>query len=154
MTALAVYSETLSYSTAERETGIPRQTITNWVNSEDGNDLLCEIRLAIRSEAAHLYAAVAIKAARITLQRLEEGDPVIGRDGNIIYRGVSARDAATISSIAADKHALICGTSDTLTPTNQRLLGIIDKLTAMHSPGPIQDDSTDGQGGVGETSGE
>jgi hypothetical protein len=130
MLALAVYAETLSGTAAEAETGVPANTVWSWARSEEGNALIQDVRSAIRSHMGHQLAAMAIAAGKQLMDRIQNGDEIILSDGTPVRR----KDLSHAMSITIDKHALICGTQDTLTPVNKQLLGIIDKLTAMHAP--------------------
>jgi len=128
MMALSVYAETLNATEASRATGIPRTTIRQWIEAEDSDLILDELRHAIRATCGHKYAQIALKAANELIERLDNGDEVLLANGEYARRKVSARDLITITSMAADRHALVTGTSALHGKANQALNLIVDKL--------------------------
>ena len=177
MQALAVYGETLSSDTAAFETSIPPSTIRTWVRSEEGIADIAAIRSAVRTQCAHVFAKITYAAATQLLDRIENGDEVIedghrtvvDEDGKetlvrckvYMRRKMPGKDLAHCMSIAADKHALVSGTSGELTPANAQLLSIVDKLLQMGAergviatPSAKQpDQNTTGSGQVPENTG-
>jgi hypothetical protein len=108
--ALAVYAETGSVDTAAKETGLPPTTIRNWVERDPEIDAkLDALRFAVRTRVAHTYAEIARRAAEELLDRVNNGDYHIDREGNITRKPIPGRELAFISSVAADKHALLTG---------------------------------------------
>ena len=158
--ALAVYGETLSPDTASLETDIPASTIWTWANSEKGIAEIQSIRAAVRSQCAHKFAAITLAAADALLDRIKYGDEIYV-DGQPVRRLVPAKDLAHCMSIAADKHALVSGTSGELTPANAQLLSIVDKLLQMGAERGViatpstkqSDQNTTGSGQVPENTG-
>jgi hypothetical protein len=127
--ALSVYAETGSTQTAAHETGIPRTTIDNWVRRDpDIDSKLDALRQALRTEIAHRYAQVAIKATTELLDRLENGDELIDKEGNSYRRKVPAHDLAFIASVATDKHARLTGTMGKVNAEDQTLTRLAEKL--------------------------
>lgn len=112
MHALSVYAQTLSASQAAQATGIPRTTIIAWIdNDEDSHSYIDTLRQAMRSQLAHTYVEIARKSAEQILDRLENGDEQVGKDGELIRVKVKARDLAAVNASAVDRHALLTGMS-------------------------------------------
>lgn len=110
MLALSVYAETGNISEAAKTTGVPKTTIHGWLNRDDSGDALVEmLRTALRFKVAHRCAEACVLAITNTIDRLRDGDEVMGKDGQIRNIRVRARDSAAIASIMADKHALLTG---------------------------------------------
>lgn len=110
MMALSVYAETLSATTASQRTGIPHQTIHEWLKEEESDAFVGSLRQAVRSAIAHELVEVSVLAVAGMKDRLINGDPYydIKRD-NVIYLKVKAKDCASIASIAIDKFTLLTG---------------------------------------------
>ena len=109
--ALSVYAQTLSIRSASESTGIPESTINGWINSEDSDSYIETLRSAMRSHMAHTYVEIARKSAEQILDRLENGDEQVGKDGELIRVKVKARDLAAVNASAVDRHALLTGMS-------------------------------------------
>lgn len=135
--ALAIYAETGSIETAARDTNLPRSTIDNWIRRDPEIDAkLDSLRRAVRERTAHRYAEIAYRAAEELLDRVNNGDYHIDREGNITRRPIPGRELAFISSIAADKHALLTanvvkqnGEDSSLTKLAEGLIQAIDRRT-------------------------
>ena len=109
--ALSVYAETLSQSTASEITGIPRTTINAWLEDDESNAFIDNLRQSLRAEVAYKYVNMAILACDNTIDRLVNGDEVVTAKGETVRVKVKARDCAVIAQIATDKHALLTGMS-------------------------------------------
>lgn len=108
--AIAVYAETGSTRAASAKTGIPHSTIAHWVNSEEGEALIQQLRTAIRSNVAWKYVEGVTKAMDRVLERLDKGDPFhYGDEGDIGYMPIKAWDAMRIAATAQDKLASLMG---------------------------------------------
>ena len=112
MLALSVYAETLNTAEAERIAGVPQSTVHSWVATEEGQAQVDSLRAAIRYQMAYKCVEVSQSALDVIKDRLADGDWKIGKDGELIRVPVTAKDAATIASMAIDKHALLTGTID------------------------------------------
>lgn len=111
MHALSVYAETLSHSATSQITGVPRSTIIAWLEDDESISYLDTLRQAMRSHMAHTYVEIARKSAEQILDRLENGDEQVGKDGELIRVKVKARDLAAVNASAVDRHALLTGMS-------------------------------------------
>jgi hypothetical protein len=147
--ALGVYAETGSFTTASRETGIPRKTIEVWANSDDGANFLSEVSQAIRVNYAHCITGMVGKALRVLDESLARGDPHVDKYGRVTYVPLKAKDAAVVASILIDKHALITGglvaskASSTLYALADKLSGLMaqaNKLDMPDAPAPTDAD--------------
>lgn len=111
--ALAVYAETGSVNTAARAANLPETTVRNWIDRDPEIDAKLEaLRVAIRHHAAHLYAEIAVRAAEELLDRVNNGDVIkVDDQGVMTRRPIPGRELAFITSMAADKHALLTATA-------------------------------------------
>lgn len=108
--ALAVYAETGSVQTAAEHSKIPRNTVRYWIDNEPEIDAkLDALRLAVRTRVAHTYAEIARRSAEELLDRVNHGDHHVDKEGKVTRKPIPGRELAFISSVAADKHALLTG---------------------------------------------
>jgi len=89
---------------------IPESTIRWWKMSASWwDDLIAQTRRERDDQIEAQFTKILTKAAGNMEERLEKGDEVLDKEGNVNYRAVSARDLATIAAIMYDKQALIRG---------------------------------------------
>lgn len=123
--ALAVYAETGNEQEVERQTGIPRSTIRNWVNQEDAPDLIAELRNTVRYNEGWRLARMVSKVLGKLDESLDRGDPIIGKNGLVIgYKPPNLKDITITASILIDKWMLISG----VLGSDAVLMGRMDKL--------------------------
>lgn len=87
-------------------TGIPINTVNKWAREEWYQDVIDLIKARLDYELDSTMTAVIHKGASEALDRLENGDVVLDRDGNQVRKPVSGKDAIMIAAIAYDKRAL------------------------------------------------
>lgn len=109
MQACATYLATGDSRQASRLTGIPDRTIRSWFDQDWWIKDTERLRAQFEKQLDAKLTAIIGKAMDVTLDRLENGDELIGKDGAPIRRKVSGRDAAVIGGVAFDKRALIRG---------------------------------------------
>lgn len=109
MMAMAIYAETGSMATVSKVLGIPMTTVHTWVTRDDSDALVEALRTSMRYNVAHKAAQGAELAVTLLLDRMNNGDEVMGKDGEIRTVKVRARDLAAIHSILVDKWALLTG---------------------------------------------
>lgn len=127
--ALSIYAETGSTSTAAQTTGLPLSTVHSWVNADPDIDAKLEsFRRAVRERVAHIYADIAHESAQQLLDRVQNGDEVLDKEGNLVRRKVPARELAFITSVATDKHALLTGVMGRQSKAEQALTVLANKL--------------------------
>lgn len=89
---------------------VPDSTIRWWkMQSAWWDDMVAQTRKERDDQIEAQFTKLLQKAAGNMETRLEVGDEVLDKDGNVNYRAVSARDLATIAAIMYDKQALIRG---------------------------------------------
>lgn len=107
--AVATYLATGDSNQAAKLTGIPARTIRSWFDQDWWIESTERLRAQHEKQLDAKLTAIIEKAMDVTLDRLEYGDEVIGKDGAPVRRKVSGRDAAVIGGVAFDKRALIRG---------------------------------------------
>lgn len=127
--ALSIYAETGSVQTASRETGIPRSTIGSWIERDPDIDAKVDaLRRVVREQTAHLQAEIARRSAEELLDRVNNGDYHVDKEGEVTRRPVPARELAFINSIATDKHARLTGTMGKTRAEDQAITTLMDGL--------------------------
>jgi hypothetical protein len=95
---------------AEKLSGIPSHTIRWWKNKSTWWDNA--IRGARRKYQDVLdakYTKTIHTGVDAVLDRLENGDEVVTKDGDVVHRQLSGKEIATIVGIFSDKRALLRG---------------------------------------------
>ena len=109
MMAMAIYAETGSTVTVSKTMGIPLSTFQGWLKQDDSDALIESLRYSMRYNVAWKAAQGAELAVTLLLERMNKGDEVMGKDGEIRTVAVRARDLAAIHSILVDKWTLLTG---------------------------------------------
>ena len=90
-------------------TGIPRKTISDWVNSEWGQELISRIRHENQDEFITQYENIIRKNLTAQEERLDKGDIVgVDKDGKEVRQSIRYRDLVIGGGIAIDKLRLLC----------------------------------------------
>lgn len=87
-------------------TGIPINTVNKWAREDWYYEVINLIKDRMDYELDATMTAVVHKGAAEALDRLENGDVVLDRNGNQVRKPVSGKDAIMIAAIAYDKRAL------------------------------------------------
>ncbi len=101
--AVEVYKSTRNRRSTADITGIPYDTLCYWAEQEWWDEA---IRAAKQLDADMLEEAatsIAQKGFEAVSDRLEHGDVVLTKDGQLVRKPVSARDAALVTGIALSK---------------------------------------------------
>ena len=126
--ALAHYASSGSLTATAEAVGLPKQSIHNWTASEEGSELVGQLRTSLRHAIAADLVTVSRKAIAATLERLDNGDEVITGQGEKVRRQVSAKDAMYIASNANSMHMML--TQDAKAVANANLRGLAADLVA------------------------
>lgn len=124
--AVAVYKSVGSMVKTTEITGIPDQTLRFWMKQEWWNEWMRALKAedtAILEDAA---TGIAKLGGDIVRERLQNGDYVLNKDGELMRKPVSARDAAIITAVAIDKRKLLQEE-----PIREQQLGVTERLLKM-----------------------
>lgn len=86
---------------------IPRQTLSGWTKSEWWQSMLSEIRQEKQEEIDNGIQKALETALEGVQDRIENGDSVIGKEGDLIRKPMSGRDMTTSFGILFDKQRII-----------------------------------------------
>jgi transposase-like protein len=101
--AVAVYKATGAPLKTAEITGIPYRTLWEWMKQEWWSEKMLSLKAEDSAVLEDASTTLAKKAQEIVAERLENGDFVVGKDGNLMRKPVSARDAVVIAAINIDK---------------------------------------------------
>jgi hypothetical protein len=90
-------------------TGIPLETLYFWSKQPWYFDVKQRILEQQDEEISTKFQKIVKKAQEEVMDRLEKGDFMMKKDGNLIRKPVSARDASVIASNAIDKRNVLVG---------------------------------------------
>lgn len=129
--AVAAYSVTGSFGKAAVATGIPEMTIRYWAKQDWFAEELKRADQADTDELKTVYTRIAKKAAASLEDRLEHGDEVLNKEGEVIRKQVAARDLAIITGVAADQRRkqMEAPTVVSVQSSDERLLNLLEKFT-------------------------
>lgn len=114
----------------EELTGIPERTVNLWTHQEWWPALIDQARMAKQDEVDAGLQRMQDKAISASIERLENGDWIMGKDGQLIRKPVSAKDAAVVAAVAFDKQRIIRNlpTSITASGGDSRLNAMAERL--------------------------
>lgn len=128
--AVAAYAALGSYLKAERVTGIPQNTIRFWAKQEWFAEELLRAKQADTDELGSTFTRIAKKAASELEDRLEQGDQVVTKEGRVILRKISAKEAAIVAGVAVDKRKVLMEQPVTVAvqSSNEKLVSLMEEF--------------------------
>ena len=90
-------------SRVEEETGIPVGTLNYWKTLPWWYEQVEKVRQSEDQELDNQFTKIVRKTQEIVLDRLENGDFVLDKEGAMIRKPVGMRDAAIVQGISVDK---------------------------------------------------
>lgn len=112
--AVAAYISTASIAKASELVGMPYDTLRYWSKQ----DWFADIAGKIKKEKEALYLANTDEIIRlgfgVVIERLKNGDTILGKSGKVVNKPVGARDAALITSIFIDKNRVMSNLPTTI----------------------------------------
>ena len=96
-------------SKVAEDTGIPRRTLRDWQKSEWWPELEARVREEIRRTQLGKLTHLQEMVLEVIAERLEMGDEVVSRNGGLIRKKCSGRDAVVMFGILNDKANVLEG---------------------------------------------
>lgn len=124
--AVAVYKSIGNLAKTARITGIPERTLHTWVKADWWSEKVKQLRAEDTAELEQAYTDIAKSAAEVSKERLTNGDFVLTRDGQLVRKPVSLRDASIAGGIALSKRKEL---SDE--PQREQELGTAERLIKL-----------------------
>ncbi len=85
---------------------IPPRTIRDWMTKGWWEEVLGEAKTIKQKELDAVWTGLIHKSTTELRKRLDDGDPVMTKTGEVKFMPVKARDLAVIMAITTDKRAL------------------------------------------------
>lgn len=101
--AVATFYLTGEWKETSRQTGIPEATIRNWSKSEWWNEMLERVISDVSARLRSKGTRIVDLATDAIVDRLTNGDEVVGKKGELLRRKVSLKDALWASLTWFDK---------------------------------------------------
>lgn len=138
--AVAAYAATGSFLKSAKLIGIPDATIRYWSKQDWWEEELRRADQQDTNELKATYTRIAKRAAEALEDRLENGDQVIGKDGEFLKKQIPGKELAVISAIATDKRkiAMEQPNSIALQSTNERLAQLVESFIKFSSAKQIE----------------
>lgn len=117
-------------------TGVPVATIRGWRREGWFVDLLEEIRDENNEKLDSKFTEIVQKTQDLVLDRLENGDFVLTKTGELVRKPVSVRDLALVGAITVDKRQIIRNKPTSIqeqqvTPVVSRLEQLADTFKSL-----------------------
>lgn len=141
---VAAYCSTGSYTKAAAITGIPENTLRLWSKQEWWAEESLRANRADSDELKSTFTRIAKKATAELEDRLDNGDEVLDKEGNIVKKRIGGSQLAIIAAVAADKRRLELDTPNTVAVQNtaeklQSLMVEFLRFTKARTGGSIID---------------
>ena len=106
--AVVLYLTLGNFTAVAKQTGFPVRTITDWRhNAEWWNEIAAGVDQEKTDRIKASIDKIIDSALKNTLDRLENGDEVVGKDGNKIRKKMSGRDTAIVGAVYFDKRQVL-----------------------------------------------
>jgi hypothetical protein len=105
--AVASYLVLGDASKVEEVTGIPAGTIRYWKTQPWWFELVQKVAREQDEKIKSRFTHIINKTQDVILDRIDNGETILTKDGRLIQKPISAKDAAIIASIAVEKRKII-----------------------------------------------
>lgn len=113
--AVLVYFVKQSRSKTAQIVNVPEGTIKHWMQTVWWKQAYESLKKQKNEELDGKITGILTTSIDLLAKRLKKGDEVITKDGQTIYKAVTARDVAMIAAILFDKRAILRGESSSKT---------------------------------------
>jgi hypothetical protein len=105
--AVASYLVLGDASKVEEVTGIPAGTIRYWKTQPWWFDLVQKVAREQDEKIQSRFTNIINKTQEVILDRIENGETIITKDGKLVQKPISAKDAAIIAAISVEKRKIL-----------------------------------------------
>ncbi len=147
--AVAAYLVLGNMARVSDELGIPLGTLNFWKTQPWWFEQVEKIRRDEDVEIDSTFTKIVKRTQEIILERLENGDKVLAKDGSLVSRPVSARDAALVAAISLDKRKALrevpqseqnkIGMQERLNKLEMQFTKLVTEKTIEGESTPVQD---------------
>ena len=126
--ALLAYAETNNVEAAAVASRTSPARVREWISEPQAKAELQAARDALKAGLIWKYQEVQISSVNKLLERIENGDPYVLKNGEVIAVPLKARDLASIAAIAGERHAILTGAIDQGGHDAESLMGLANKV--------------------------
>lgn len=140
MRAITVYKSLSNQTKTSDVTGIPLRTLIYWMQTDWWKEKMQVLKAEDSAELEEAATSIAKQSQEIVKERLANGDFILNRDGDIVRKPVSARDASIIGAIAIDKRKILQEepVREQQLGTSERLLKLVEQFARLTSATEIK----------------
>lgn len=124
--AVAVYKSTGNLTKTATLTGISLSTLKHWQKQNWWGEKVRQVRAEDTAELEQAFTEVAKKSQEVALERLKNGDFVLDKEGKMVRKPVSLRDATIAGGIAVQKRRELSEE-----PQREQELGTTERLIRL-----------------------
>jgi hypothetical protein len=139
---VSAYVSTGSFTKAAAITGLPETTLRFWSKQDWWDEECRRANQADADEIKSTATRIAKKAFGEVEERLQFGDTVLDKEGNLVRKPVSARDAAIIAAVAVDKRKVLLDQPNNVSVQNstEKLAQLMEQFMKFASAKEIKVD--------------
>lgn len=130
--AVVIYAATGNLIQAASIAKVPVNTLKSWRTTQWFQDLLKEVREENNEKIDAKFTEIVEKSLEQLVDRVENGDYHVLRDGTLARKPVSAKDLSLVSAINIDKRQLLRGEatsrSESVKVEDNQAIGKLEKL--------------------------
>ncbi len=124
--AMRVYRSLGNIHKTSEITGIHYDTIRYWMKQDFWKEGMLALKAEDTAELEDAATSIAKKANELILERLANGDYILGKDGQLMRKPVSARDAIVVAGISLEKRKMLQEE-----PIREQQLGTAERLLKL-----------------------
>ena len=138
--AVACYAATGTYAKASAISGIPEATLRYWAKQEWFQEELLRADQADTDELKSTFTRIAKIGAVQLEDRIQNGDEVVTKDGEIVRKKIGGKDLAVITAIAADQRRKAMETPDVVSVQNtgEKLASLMQEFIKFNKAKTIE----------------
>lgn len=130
--AVTLYAATGHFGRTSDLCGVPEATVRAWRKTEWFNELLREVRQENNEKIDSKFTEIIEKSLEQLVDRVENGDHHVLRDGTLVRKPISAKDLSLVAAINVDKRQLLRGEptsrAETVGTVEEKAVGRLEKL--------------------------
>lgn len=129
---VTLFAATGNLENTSELSGVPVQTIRAWRKADWFYELLREVRNENNAVLDAKFTQIVDKSLDQIVDRIENGDSVLTRDGELVKKPMSGKDLSLVAAINVDKRQLLRGEptsrSESLGGVEAQAVGRLEKL--------------------------
>ena len=129
--AIANYAVLGNCKRVAEQQNIPRKTLSQWLKTDWGIELLASIRHETADEMDAKLSTIVVKALNAIEDRVDNGDVKLDRDGGQVRVPVGAKDLSVIMGVGYDKMRIGRNQATSISTNSSALDNIAKRLEEL-----------------------